>query len=333
MKIGKLETELLKKLVFDKIKFKHEDVITRPGVGEDCAVVDYGEFECVISTDPITAAVNDIGRLAIHVSCNDVASNGVEPLGIMLTVMLPMDIKEEQIAAIMDQAAEEAAAIGVEIIGGHTEITPVVNKPVIVSTAIGKAVKGFSQSAANMKPGDYILMTKYAGLEGTGIIAKDYGERLSGVLSEEDFNEAEEMLKTVSVVKEGILAGRIGTSGMHDVTEGGILGAVWELCEISNTGAEIWVDKIPVKAVTVRICEYFGINFLKLISSGCMIIMTHPEKKDEIMKRLQEEGIPVACIGRVLEAEAGKTLKSFRGSEIGEPIHPPESDELYKVMQ
>jgi len=97
LKAGKLDSRLLEEIVFKNIKFKRPEVITRPGIGEDCAVVDFGAYECVLSTDPITAAVGEIGRLAVHISCNDIASNGVEPLGIMLAVMLPEGTTQEQV--------------------------------------------------------------------------------------------------------------------------------------------------------------------------------------------------------------------------------------------
>ncbi len=200
----------------------------------------------------------------------------------MLTVMLPEGTTEEQVEEIMKQAGEASEELGVEIIGGHTEITPAVNKPVIVSTAIGRGAKWSSQQAENMKPGDYILMTKQAGLEGTAIIAGDFKDELAGLLSEEEFREAEEMMRQVSVVREGVIAGRIGTAGMHDITEGGVLGAVWEMCDIAKTGAEVWVDQIPVAAVTKKICDHFDIDYLRLISSGSMMIMVHPNVKEQM---------------------------------------------------
>jgi len=280
LKTGKLDSKLLEDIVFNNIKYKRPEVITRPGIGEDCAVVDFGAYECVLSTDPITGAVGEIGKLAVHISCNDIASNGIEPLGIMLAVMLPEGTTEEQIEEMMKQAGQASEELGVEIIGGHTEITPAVNKPIIVSTAIGRAAKWSSQQAENMKPGDYILMTKQAGLEGTGIIAGDYREIISEFLTPEEIEDAIKMLEQVSVVKEGVIAGKIGTAGMHDITEGGVLGAVWEMCEIAKTGAEIWIDKVPVAEITRKICDRFDIDYLRLISSGSMIIMVHPEKKN-----------------------------------------------------
>ncbi|MBO5666356.1 MAG: AIR synthase family protein, partial [Firmicutes bacterium] len=266
--VGKLDTDLLKETVFSHILHLRPEVLVRPGVGEDCATIDFGQYECVMSTDPITAAISEIGRLAIHITCNDIASNGVEPLGIMLAMMLPIGTTVGEIETIMMQAQEVASSLGVEIIGGHTEITPAVNRPVIVSTAIGRTLAGGSQKAENMRPGDIILMTKQAGLEGTGIIASDFADQLSEVLTAEEIAEAKGYMNLVSVVKEGVAAGNMGTAGMHDITEGGVLGAVWELSEISGVGVELEEDKIPVSEVTRKICDHFGINYLRLISSG-----------------------------------------------------------------
>ena len=330
LKVGKLDSNMLQKIVIDKIKYKRPEVKTRAGSGEDCAVIDYGKYECVVSTDPITAAMNDIGRLAIHISCNDIASNGIEPLGITLTVMLPEGTTEEDISLIMAQAGAAAEKVGVEIIGGHTEITAAVNQPVIVSTAIGRGLAGDSQSAHNMKQGDYILMTKTAGLEGTGIIASDFEKELAGVLTSEELVSAKSLLEQVSVVKEGLIAGEIGTSGMHDVTEGGILGAVWEMCHIAGLGCQVWKEKVAVDPVTIKVAEHFGIDWLRLISSGCMLIVAPEIKKEQIMSALQIGGIEVSCIGKVCEKEKGLYLVD---EERQIEIAPPEADELYKVVK
>ncbi len=329
LKTGKLDSDLLEQIVFDNLTYRRPEVLTRPGIGEDCAVVDFGSYECVMSTDPITAAISEIGRLSIHISCNDIASNGIQPLGIMLAVMLPVGTTEEEIEEMMRQAGEASAELGVEIIGGHTEITPAVSKPVIVSTAIGRGTKGASQSAGDMVPGDYILLTKYAGLEGTGVIACDFEKQLKEVLTEEEIREAKSLLDQVSVVAEGVAAGKIGTHGMHDVTEGGVLGAVWEMCRIAGTGAELWVDKIPVKAVTKKICEHFDIDCMRLISSGCMLIMVAQDKKDVILKAMEEAGVEAAVIGRIREKEEGICMSA--GGKMMD-IDPPASDELYKVV-
>lgn len=356
LKTGKLDSDLLKELVFDKITYRSEAVKVRPGIGEDCAVMDFGSYECVMSTDPITAAVSDIGRLAIHITCNDIASNGVQPLGIMLAVMLPVGTDESDVAHIMGQAAETAAALNVEIIGGHTEITPAVNQPVIVSTAIGKALSGRSQSGNDIAEGDYIMMTKSVGLEGCGILACDYRQQLAEVLTEEELDRVSGFLNLVSVVAEGIAAGTVGTHGMHDITEGGILGAVWEMCQIAGKGAQVWADSIPMTPEVKKICSFFDIDPLRLISSGSMLIIVPQEKRGEIEAAMADAGVDCSVIGRIEredygirlldvadgagrsgdmvkdDAGNGRSIQREPSVDRGIAIQPPASDEIYKVV-
>jgi len=331
LKIGKLDSEVLQSIVIDKIKFRRPEVLTRAGVGEDCAVIDFGQYECVVSTDPITADVKDIGKLAIHISCNDIASNGIEPLGITLAVMLPPGTTEKDVSIIMAQAGQAAEDCGVEIIGGHTEITDAVNKPVIVSTAFGRGLAGASQKAQDMQPEDMILMTKTAGLEGTGIIATDYEEQLAEVLSDKELRHAKGLLRDVSVVPEGVACGKIGTSGMHDVTEGGILGAVWEMCRIAGTGCEVELESIPVDPVTEKLALHFGIDPLRLISSGSMLIIARTSKAYKIVTTLDAMHIRTSVIGRICPSSEGVMAVDKDGSRS--EIAPPSADELYKVVK
>ena len=342
---GKLDSGLLKSLVFDKITYRNDDVLVRPGIGEDCAVVDFGQCECIMSTDPITAAVSDIGRLAIHITCNDIAASGIQPLGIMLAVMLPEGTTQTDVEHIMGQAAETASALRVEIIGGHTEITPAVKQPVIVSTAIGKAPFGKSQTGSQMQAGDYIMMTKSVGLEGSGILACDYGEKLKAVLADEELQRARGFLDLVSVVPEGVAAGKIGTHGMHDITEGGLLGAVWEMCQIAGKGAEVWKDRISIQPETEKICDFFRIDPLRLISSGSMLIIVPKAACSAMEDAMEEIGVECHVIGMIREEDFGirlmkeapgrgasETETAASSSRQGVEIAPPASDELYKVV-
>ena len=330
LKVGKLDNKLLSEAVISKIKCKRPEVLVHAGVGEDCATIDFGQYECVMSTDPITASVRDIGRLCIHISANDIASNGIEPIGIMLAVMLPVGTTEDDIKHIMGQAAEAAAECNIEIIGGHTEITRAVNRPVIVSTAVGRGLARQSASARAMKPGDAIIMTKTAGIEGTGIIARDYENELAPVLSQDEQEHAKKLLSNVSVVKEGIIAGRLGTHGMHDITEGGLLGAIWEMCNIAGQGALIDKQKIPTDPISEKICDHFGIDILRLISSGSMLIIAEPEKKDRIITEISSAGISATEIGKIVSLEEG--LYIMDGQTRCE-IEPPRPDELFKVVR
>jgi len=326
VKEGKIPPELLKSLVFNNIKVRNEEVILRPEIGEDCAAIDFGSHACVLSTDPITGAVKDAGALAIHISCNDVATSGVRPVGIMVTILAPPKTTEEDIKRVMEEAGEAASKLGVEIIGGHTEVTSAVNRIVISTTALGKAQKDRIVRSSGAKAGDDVIMTKWAGLEGTSIIASDKGKELEAVLTPEEIESARSFIHNISVVEEGVTAGEFGASSMHDVTEGGILGAAWEIAESSGKGIDIYIDKIPVREVTKKICSFYGIDPYRLISSGSMLITA--SKGAELVRLLEEKGIPAVIIGRI--TEAGRNI--IRNGDIS-LLNPPDADEIYKALK
>lgn len=324
MKEGKLPSELLRELVFNNIKVKNENVILRPEIGEDCTAIEYGDYACVLSTDPITGAQKGIGALAVHISCNDVASSGVKPLALLMTIMAPTDTNEEDIRVLMQEAGEAAAQLNVEIAGGHTEITSAVNKIIVSTTAIGKIPKHKLVRTSGAKVGDDVVMTKYAGLEGTAILAKDREEELIGKLTPKQLENAKALSSEISVVKEGVLAGELGVHSMHDVTEGGILGAAWEIAESSNTGIEINLDKIPVLEETKLICKYYKIDPYRLISSGSMIMTC--DNGVSFAEHFKAMGIPAAVIGKITAKG-----RSIIQNGISTELDPPGPDELFNA--
>jgi hydrogenase expression/formation protein HypE len=324
MKEGKIPPELLKSLVFNNIKVKSKEVIMRPEIGEDCAAIDFGSYACILSTDPITGAEKGAGTLAIHISCNDVATCGVRPVGIMVTILAPTTTTEEDIGRVMKEAGEAAAALGVEIIGGHTEITSAVNRIVISTTAVGKMLKDKIVRSSGAQTGDDVIMTKWAGLEGTAIIAADKEAVLAGKLSLGEIETAKSFIEQISVVEEGVTAGEFGASSMHDVTEGGILGAAWEVAESSSKGVDIYIDEIPVREVTRKLCNVFGIDPYRLISSGSMLITA--KNGVELVRILGEKGIPSAIIGRI--TDQGRNIIKNGETLL---LSPPDVDELFKV--
>lgn len=326
MEIGKLPTELLEEKILSKIQPKREDILVGAGIGEDCSVIDFGEEVCVLSTDPITGAAKGIGKLAIHISCNDVASNGVEPIGILLTILAPESASLEDIAQVIQEAKETASQLNVEIIGGHTEVSGAVNKMILSTTCIGKGKKETMVTSHGARPGDDVFMTKWVGLEGTAILAQDKEEELKQILSQDQLEEAKGYMDYLSVVPEGIMAGQAGATAMHDATEGGLLGAVWELAAASEVGIEIQEDCIPLRDVTKRICEYYKINPLGLISSGVMLITTN--QPEELVSSLKKGNIPITKIGKVMQ---GPSTLIKNGQRL--PLAPPESDELFKVIK
>ena len=325
MEIGKLDNETLARLVLGRVGARRPEVIVGPGIGEDCAVLDFGEYDCVLSTDPITASASRIGSLAVHISCNDVASNGVEPLAVMLTVLLPPSVTEEEIGEIASQADEAAKSLGVQIAGGHTEVTDAVTQPLVSATAIGRAVKRAPVRAA--EPGDLIVVTKKLALEGTAIAALQREGDLRLFLTDEEIEHAKSLLEHISVVKEGVIAGRAGVKAMHDVTEGGVLGAVWEVCAREGAGAEIQAALLPFDPVTMALCAVLDLNPMRLISSGSMLMIVSPGKKQVLFSALSEAGVDATVIGTIEPQDKGITLVMRNGER--EVISPPGPDEIY----
>jgi hydrogenase expression/formation protein HypE len=326
MEIGKVPNSVLENLILNKLKNSREDVILKPGIGEDCSAVEFGEYACVLSCDPITGTALEIGRLAVNISCNDIASCGVEPIGLLVAILCPPGTTEAEIGLVMDQLTGTAAEINVDILGGHTEITSAVTRFVITCTAVGRCLKEKLISTAGAQKGDSLVLTKHAGLEGASIIAHEKQQELTDAMGEQIVNEAKGYIKNLSVVKEGLTAAEFGVNAMHDVTEGGILGAVWEICEASDNGAEIIIDKIPVTMSTRMICEYYGISPYKLISSGCMLMSA--TDGEGLAEHLKKNGVSAAVIGR-LNGTKDRMMIVDGKSEM---IPQPESDEIYKVV-
>lgn len=318
---GKVDPQILDRAVLGYINFHRPEVIAGAEQGRDCAVLDFNPHIAVMSTDPITATVSEIGRLAVNITCNDIATNGIQPIGIMLVLMLPKGTTEADIAHIMKQAQQTAKELEVEIIGGHTEITEAVNKPVVVSTAIARGDKKNRQQ--EVKEGDVILLTASAGIEGTGIIACEKEEELSEFLTREELDRAKGFLKKTIVLDQGIAVGKIGFSMMHDVTEGGVLGAFYELCKLAGVGG--CLENVPVDEVTAKICGYYDINALRLISSGAMLITARQYQAESIVKAIKNLGVECSKCGEVRNAKDGII---FQGREVA----PPAADEIFKVV-
>ncbi len=329
MKIGKLPTEELQSLVLDLLPRNNEHILLYPGVGEDCGAVMFGEQICVASTDPITATESEIGKLAVHVNCNDIASSGATPIAILTTILLPAGSTEQTLKNITQQIADTASELGVAVIGGHTEITEAVNKPVVSATALGKTTADKLVTTSGAKPNEMLVMTKNVALEGTAILAYEYEEELKAVLTDEEIAHAKGMMDKLSVVKEGVLAAKHHVSAMHDVTEGGIIGALWEMCEAANVGCLLYEEQLPIDDVTKKIADYFNINPLKLMSSGVMLMSIDREYVKEFIRELQSEGIEVNTIGMITDG-VGRYL--IRDGE-DEYLSAVEADELYKVCK
>lgn len=326
MNVGKVPETILKRSVFKQLDTKRSEVLVGPGVGEDCAVVEVADDECIVlSTDPITGTANNIGSLAVHITLNDLAAGGAEPIGLMLTLLLPEGFEEQSLKALMKEVNTLAKEHQVQVIGGHTEVTDAVIRPVVSVTGVGKIPKNHPMLTASMEAEMAIIMTKWAGIEGTAILAQEGEHQLNAVYHPDLSKEAKAFAKYLSVVPESQIARNFPVYAMHDVTEGGIYGALWELGSKGNLGLIVHQDRIPIRQETVEICEFYDLNPYMLIGSGSLLIVTTKAASLDLVEALQEQEIPATIIGYMKEGKH----KQVRSLETLRSLEPPKADELY----
>ncbi|MFP4698232.1 MAG: AIR synthase family protein [Eubacteriales bacterium] len=327
MEVGKIPETILKRSIFKQIKHRRNEVLVRPNVGEDCSFLQLNEDEVfVVSTDPITGAVKDVGSLAIHVTANDLASSGAEPVAVLLTILLPNGTSEKELKNIMKDIESTCDLLNIEVIGGHTEVTNAVIQPIVSVMGIGKCEKGTLITTSGARAGQDIILTKWAGVEGTAIIANEKEKELLTKYNSDLIGRAKGFKKYLSILEESKIGRRLGATAMHDVTEGGVFGALWELASSSKLGLEVDLDLIPIKQETIEICEFYGINPYKLISSGCLLITIDDGKK--LVETLNKVNIEASIIGKMKDSNN----KIINYGHTKRAIEPPKSDELYKII-
>lgn len=322
--VGKIPPEMLKSLVFRRTGVFRKEVLQAPSIGEDTSVLSLGGELLVVTTDPITGAGDKAGWLAVKVALNDLGAAGAEPVAVMITLLLPEGSTVGTLTGIMDDIHAACSEENVTVAGGHTEVTPGLPRPVISVTALGKSRGGRVLSAGGAKEGDDILVTKWAGMEGTSVLVRDFPEEFKSVLTESELKVASDLLWTVSVTKDGAIAAENGASGCHDATEGGVLGAIYEVCEASGLGAEVDADRIPILPVTAKVAEFTGIDPLKLVSSGCLVITA---KNGAVLREVYRKcGLQAEVVGKMT---SGSRILRRNGKET--QLDPPVSDELWRA--
>lgn len=312
---GKLSSDLLKKIIFNNIERKRKEVLTTPVIGQDCGIIRSDDLICV-STDPITATTENIGKLAVIINLNDIAAAMAEPFGVTVTILMPSHSSVEELEKISAQVLDECLNNNVQVIGGHTEFTDSVNKPIVSITAFGKINMHKYLNRSNPKLSSYIYVTKNLGLEGSYIIAKEKQEELKEILTDSEIQEAHSYIKLLSVTKDANLVKEKDICLMHDITEGGLIGALSELSENLKLSYELYDKQMPLTQVTKKICEHFKINPLKLISSGSMLIISNEKLPCEI------DGIKYTLIGQLTQRKSEKILQNQNIV----------TDEIYRVL-
>lgn len=330
---GKPEPDILKKILRELFYEKPEDVIIGPEYGEDAAAISLSDGVLVISTDPITFTSSDPGYYLINVNANDIATMGARPRFLLLVMLLPeRGTDRDLVESLIDQVKTAAREIGITVIGGHTEITPGLIKPILVGTMLGFTPKERLVRSKGGEPGDLLILTKGIAIEGTSIMVREKEDVAKEVLGEEDVLRLKNWLHKpgISVVREALLLAQENLAkAMHDPTEGGLSMGIYELSEASGVGALVDENSIPIFRETQLLCDKFGIDPLGLIASGALIAAISPPDIEKALSLLREKQINVKVIGELKERSFGVKLK------VGDKLRPlpryPQ-DEILKIF-
>jgi hydrogenase maturation factor len=324
--VGKLPSDQLRALL-DRAAKPHPRVRLGPGIGLDCAVIEVGRRLLVAKSDPITFTREGIGWYAVHVNANDVATTGAQPLWFLATVLLPEVGNQSALAEdIFRQIREACDQVGAVLVGGHTEITAGLQRPIVAGTMLGEVEKDRLITPRGARPGDHVLLTKGIPIEGTSIIARELADRLTSI-PEAILANAREVLHApgISVLREAQVAARVGgVHAMHDPTEAGLAGGLWELAEAAAVGIEVDPGAIPILPEGRLVCEALGIDPMATIASGALLLAADPRRAERVRRSIEAEGIACAAIGLVVPGQ-GVAMRTTAGPK---PLPRPPRDAL-----
>ena len=330
---GKLPSDVLAALL-GAVKQRDSSVLVGPSIGEDAAVLDMGDRCLVVATDPVTFATDEIGWYAVHVNANDVACTGARPQWFLSTLLLPTHLASEQLArTIFEQIGETCDALNVAVVGGHTEVTDSVIRPIVVGQMLGSVARDRYVRTGGAKVGDAIILTKSAAIEGSAILAREKSDQLVGVLSGEEISRAARMIYEpgISVVEDVELSLRAASvHAMHDPTEGGVATALHELADASDVGLEILESEILVDPISRRICDHFQLDPLGTISSGALIVTVAQSEALAVIERLEAANIRARVIGKVVDGKARRVLLDSEGT--GRDLPRFDQDEITRAL-
>ena len=328
---GKVPPELLESLVFKYLGKQDPDLILGPSIGQDASLLRIGDQVLVASTDPITGSIEDVGWLAVHVNANDVATFGVPPRWFLTSIMLPESCSTSDLERITSQIGEAADSLDISVVGGHTEITEGLDRPIIAGFMLGITREGEYVTSSGAKAGDAIILTKAVGIEGTAILATEGASSLSKNLPAKTLIEAQKLRSHISVVTEGLAAFTTGyVTAMHDPTEGGLSGGIHELCDASEVGFEISLDNIPVHPATKAVCDALNVNVMELISSGCMVITCDSSHSSDVIQAIESKGVQASIIGEIVEDINSRLVQS--GNRLLQ-LPRPKTDALWDALK
>jgi hydrogenase maturation factor len=336
-KIGKIDLETFTSFLLHRLGKKDPSVLVPPQTGVDAGVIDLGfDQVLIVAEDPILAVPGQpwemFGWYTVHIGASDVAVMGVKPRYMTYSLLMPPDTSDDDFRTIVDAIHEAAVELEIAIVGGHTGYYPGFAAPTIGGvTVFATARRGDYVTPAGARPEDDVILTKGPAIETAGILAaireKELLERYPSTLVE----KAKALCRQMTVVKDALLAMEAGgVTSMHDATEGGVLGGLFEIASASDVGMEIDEASFVYPEEVRMVCEAFGIDPVKAIAEGSLLITAGPEHSKEILRRLKGQGIEASVIGKVTRDKSARIMRRLDGTAV--PLEIPEQDPFWPVF-
>jgi thiamin-phosphate kinase len=332
--VGKLPPDRLAQLL-RQITARDPSVRLGPGVGRDCAVINFdGDQLLVAKSDPITFAIDEIGWYAVQVNANDLATTGATPRWFLATVLLPQTIEPAEIDRIFEQMRTACVDIGASIVGGHTEVTTDLTRPIVAGTLLGTAPPERLITSDGAQPGDAIILTKRLAVEATSIMAREKAAELSSVFDTGFLQRCRGFLHApgIAVWRDAQIATHAGhIHAMHDPTEGGLATALHELAAAAQVKLQIDVAAAPIYPETQALCDHFGLDPWGVIASGSLLLTVGAAEADRVVDALRRQSIEAKVIGRVLERSERPIVLAEIDDRVA-PLRAFERDEIARLF-
>lgn len=338
MKIGKISENVLKRSVLRYVTADSEVITRGAGIGNDCALF----MPCrsgAVGVSALSIKGREQMRHGIYGAVNNLAAQGEIPMGIFLNILLPERAREIKLQEIMQEARDVCDRLQIHILGGHTQTTTAVNRIIVNVTALGNAAMAEGSSGAGEDglgnadtekrkswQGYDIVVSKYIGMEAATLIAGEKEEELLARFPRNMVEEAKAYRDLLSVIPEAMIAGKEGAILMHDIREGGIFGAIWEMAQRVGAGLIIDIKKIPMKQTVVEICNYYDLNPYEILSEGCLLMVA--KNGEDLVNALAQQEIPAAVIGRMTDSNDRIIIN---GDEI-RYLDLPKPDQIHKIL-
>lgn len=327
MKPGKVSQSILNRSILKCIETTRNEVAVGPKVGADCAVLSLDEkTELFLTQSKVAPYGKESGRHAVLSVVNNIAAQGGEPVCVSVHALFPLRAREAHMKTLMQEIAYEAKKYHMDIVAGHTEVTDALNRPIVTLTGVGRAKCGTHTCTSALKPNQDLVITKWVGLEGTEIIAREKEEELLERLPKHLLKTAKDFAQLTSIIPEAATAVKSGVSAMHDVSEGGVFGALWEMADSAGVGLTIDLKSLPIKQETIEICEFYHLNPYTLISGGCLLLAA--DNGYDLVAKLKKENIHATVIGKTTDGND----RIVTNGEENRFLEPPKMDEIYKVL-